>query len=342
MKLYKSVFILLLVLSFLLLPLKNSYSQDSDDDDFRFNFNMSDGINEFEPLIYFFDLRERETFVQVTNTGSSDSTLHVQIFNVDDNCNENNFFDNYTPNDTHVYNIRDILTNDGNPSGVELPDGAYGLVVILPLEEPFQIIGNMRILDNNGYEYRTNAISGFLFITGDFDRDIQNYSFNFNKKSGVELSDIVGVTIVGGADEVEAADIVNIYQKFDVDIINNNEVPLSCRDVIFSCVDEDNPRLEELLETGEASVASFEYGINEAIPHSKGGEVLCPGNNIDEGHVILRNEPIDTQFGFLEFYGFVGLNNGNKRGSFDSFWNGNFCFDSLLNDFVCLGLDPWW
>ena len=33
-------------------------------------------------------------------------------------------------------------------------------------------------------------------------------------------------------------------------------------------------------------------------------------------------------------------NDSNKRGSFDSFWNGNFCFDSLLNDFVCLGLDP--
>jgi len=49
--------------------------------------------------------------------------------------------------------------------------------------------------------------------------------------------------------------------------------------VIFACVDEDNPRVEELLEfvanntQGSASVASFEYGINNAIPHSKGGDM---------------------------------------------------------------------
>ena len=55
--------------------------------------------------------------------------------------------------------MRDILTNDGNPSGVVLPDGAYGFVSILPFgEEDADIIGNMRILDENGYEYRTNAI----------------------------------------------------------------------------------------------------------------------------------------------------------------------------------------
>jgi len=67
-------------------------------------------------LIGFFDLRDRETFIQVTNI-DEDSTghnIHIQIFNVANNCNENNFFDFYTPNDTHVYNLRDITTNDGN------------------------------------------------------------------------------------------------------------------------------------------------------------------------------------------------------------------------------------
>jgi len=87
-----------------------------------------------DKLLAFFDLRDRETFIQITNTGvdlrtdsddddeddrSGDNiTLHIQIFNVDDNCNENNFFDVYTPADTHIYNMRDILTNDGTPSGV--------------------------------------------------------------------------------------------------------------------------------------------------------------------------------------------------------------------------------
>jgi len=93
-------------------------------------------------LVYFFDLRERETYIQFTYPDASlfesviqgptglDATAHVQIFNVNNNCNENNFFDVYTPRDTHVYNMRDIQTNDGNPSGVVLPDDAYGMVVI--------------------------------------------------------------------------------------------------------------------------------------------------------------------------------------------------------------------
>ena len=77
-----------------------------------------------------FDLRERESYIQITNIDASSQNLHVQIYNVGNLCNENDFFDLFTPNDTHIYNLRDILTNDGNPSGVDLPDDAYGIVVI--------------------------------------------------------------------------------------------------------------------------------------------------------------------------------------------------------------------
>jgi len=128
-----------------------------------------------------------------------------------------------------------------------------------------------------------------------------------------------------------------IFTPFDVDIVNNNEVLFSCRDVIYSCVDEDNPLLEELLSiAGTASVASFEYGINNAIPHSIGGELLCPGNTITEGSVLLRAEAYPNTVEFEDlfeslnafiapfFAGYVGLNNGNGRGSFDSFWIFNF------------------
>ncbi|MCH6574106.1 MAG: putative sulfate/molybdate transporter, partial [Bacteroidetes bacterium] len=81
-------------------------------------------------LFYVFDLRDRETFLQFTYQDDFELGLplraHVQIFDVSNNCNENNFFDTFTPNDTHIYNMRDIQTNDGNPSGVVLPDDAYG------------------------------------------------------------------------------------------------------------------------------------------------------------------------------------------------------------------------
>jgi len=111
---------------------------------------------------------------------------------------------------------------------------------------------------------------------------------------------------------------VNIWSDFDIDIYDLNEVPFSCRNVIFACTDQNNPQLEALPEeSGDASVASFEYGINEAILHSKDGELLCPINVISAGIVglIFINNGISFNDA-LTF--FAGLNNGNGRGSMDS------------------------
>jgi hypothetical protein len=281
-------------------------------------------------LVSFFDLRDRESFVQITNTGTIDEKLHVKIFNVNDNCNENNFFDNFTGNDTHVYNMRDITTNDGNPSGVVLPANAYGIVVVTVVDNAGSIItdrvmiGNFRVIDNSGYEYRTNLF-GLSPDRNPSEILGSEFTFNFNKEGGVNFSDIIGFTLdcfVCG--EVGAADIINAWALFDVEIMDLNENVFSCRNVIFACTDQDNPRLEELLEVvGDASVASFEYGINSAIPHSKGGELLCPGNTIEEGFVGLDWIVGSGHAGGM----FVGLNNGNGRGSMDSFWIMNPFFD---------------
>ncbi len=321
--------ILFLVLSVSLFPINNSIAGavtaitgSGTDNDFT----------GFNTLFYFFDLRERETFLQLTyNDGFGlglNGIAHVQIFNVANICNENDFFDNYTINDTHVYNMRDIQTNDGKPSGVVLPDGAYGIVAITVLTTNIgsnTFFGNFRVIDNNGYEYRTNAqyISAGVADSNDF-----KYHFNFNQVGGVTLSDVVGITVNRLSDpdffiNYQATNVTEAFNPFDIDIVNNNEVIFSCRNVIFACIDEENPRLKELLElSGEASVASFEYGINNAIPHSKGGELLCPGNTISEGVVILS--PLPQPIGpepFPNFLGYIGLNNGNGRGSMDSFWS---------------------
>ena len=292
-------------------------------------------------LIVPFDLRDRESFFQITNVDSSSQTVHVQIYNVGNLCNENNFFDVYTPSDTHIYNLRNILTNDTNPSGVVLPDDAYGIIVASvpqPQEEIeffAPIIGNIRMADNLGYEYRTNAITNSS-IEIPFDQDNPRAYFNYNSESGVVLSDVFGIAIstesvAPGVQEATLDNVLATWVAVDVDIINNNEVLFSCRDVVFACVDENNPLIEEILvlassdfgpgDRSSASVARYEYGINNAIPNSKGGELLCPGNNIPEGEVILTIENIgsDTQAA----YGYVGLNNGNGRGSFDSFFTDN-------------------
>ena len=274
-------------------------------------------------LTGFFDLRDRESYIQITNSGATAQTVHIQIFNVGNLCNENNFFDLYTPSDTHTYNLRDIITNDGNPSGVVLPSDAYGIVVATYVDGPndfdLDLIGNLRIEDNNGYEYRTN-LNGI----GEFPQDVSEdvFTFNFNTLGGVTLSDVVGIgvdqNVSGGEVTVSPLDT---YAAFDIDIYNTNEVPFSCRDIIFACIDDNSPLVESLLEqVGVGSVASFEYGINNAIPHSKGGELLCPGNVISDGLVVLRPE----DFAHENFVGYVGLNNGNGRGSMDSFWFDNF------------------
>ncbi len=270
-------------------------------------------------LFYFFDLRDRETFIQLTSVDTSDGTLHVQIFDVSNNCDENNFFDTYTPADTHVYNMRDIVTNDGNPSGVVLPDNAYGFVSIINFFGGTDIIGNFRILDDEGYEYRTNAVNIFGGESG-WAQFNPNITFNYNTNGDISLSDVVGITFVSNG-EISAADILDIWAAFDVDILNKDEVIFSCRNVIFACADQDNPLYEELLdESGDASVASFEYGINNAIPHSRGGELLCPGNTISEGFVTLNLIGAEILGNFI---GYIGLNNGNGRGSMDSMWYSN-------------------
>ena len=354
MKKLSKILIIFLALTLCLISVKNSFAgigggnlitwPESD------SSNLDSFVDEFSSIFYIFDLRERETFIQLTYPDAVSSGLpaiaHIQIFDVANNCNENNFFDAYTINDTHVYNMRDIQTNDGNPSGVVLPDGAYGIVAVtmyaveggIPAEVAGHF-GNLRILDNNGYEYRTNAQGAWESDGGD--EEINNqifYSFNFNQQSGVSLSDVVGITLWPVEFEqfnIEwvALPVQGTFSPFDVDIYDLNEVPFSCRDIIFSCVDEDNPLLEELLAiAGTANVASFEYGINNAIPHSKGGELLCPGNNIGEGTVLLRPEAYPDTEAFADivvsidpvnepvFFGFVGLNNGNGRGSMDSLW----------------------
>ena len=287
-----------------------------------------------DSLFGFFDLRDRETFIQVTNvdTTAPGNNVHIQIFDVSNNCNENDFFDFYTINDTHIYNLRDIVTNDGTPSGVVLPEGAYGVFIASSEgsnqdgDIDMELTANLRIIDNNGYEYRTNLqgeddSSSNVNFLGDIT------TFNFNSENGVILSDIVGIPFDDdGPDPTEQLvdNILEIWDNFNVDIYDLNEVPFSCRNIVFACVDQEHPLLEELLEEvsdsgGSSSVASFEYGINEAIPHSKGGELLCPGNQITDGFVRLerlaRGDDTDDEGIY-----FIGLNNGNGRGSIDAFW----------------------
>ena len=332
------LFFITLLLTIGFTGINNSYADHE-----RIPETDSGAISQFS----FFDLRDRETYIQVTNTANPELiegvgdvdltapiTLHVQIWDVDNDCTENNFFDVYTPRDTHTYNMRDIQTNDGSPSGVVLPDGAYGIVAVSIINdegnidnEDHVLIGNLRIIDDSGYEYRTNT-SGWDNVSEHQTDDL--WTINFNTNEGVSLSDVIAITVndlssFRNEPEFELA-ILDAWILFDIDIFDNNENVFSCRNVIFACVDEDHPLLEALLEEvsddtdSSASVARIEYGINETIPHSKGGELLCPGNTISEGFVNFNRISDMNETASLTAF-FVGLNNGNGRGSMDSWWS---------------------
>jgi len=130
--------------------------------------------------------------------------------------------------------MRDILTNNGAPSGVVLPDSAYGFVVIsvvdsnLVIDEDARIlVGNFRILDDLGYEYRAN--SGGQVHLGAQQPDRRDWYFNFNTLAGVTLSDVVAINVSRDDDfsqnepSVEV-NILDAWKSIEVDIFNINAV----------------------------------------------------------------------------------------------------------------------
>ncbi len=265
-------------------------------------------------LYSFFDLRDRESFIQVTSPNSQ-TTVHFQVFDVGNLCTENNFFDTYTPNDTHVYNMRDIQTNNGNTSGISLPEDAYGFVVVtavpgigLQADQEAEIIGNFRIIDGSGYEYRTNSLGPDIFL----ENESGSYNFNFNQAEGVNSSDVIGITLNNiTSGEVSAA---GSSLLFNTTLYNDNEVPFSCSDTVFSCTAD-----------------TFEYGINNALPSSKNKADVCGSNNIQEGIVVLD---LISNNSTEAFAGYVGLNNGNGRGSMDSMWTENIFETEPMEELV--------
>jgi len=275
------------------------------------------------------------------------ATFHIQIFDVSRDCVENNFLDFYSELDTHVYNLRDIKRNDKTPNTVILPDGAYGFFIVNNTDisgnniSDKVLIGNMRIVDNSGYEYRTNMIGPENNRHFRVQGGRPNAYFNFNTSGDVTLSDIIGFQTDINDDLHHMSNIRDTYATWKVEIVGLNEDVSSCRNITYACTNQDNPLLPILLErladkgNKEASqVASVEYGINEAIPSSKDAPLLCPGNTVSQGWVRLQLEEDGDNVDRPKTL-FIGLNNGNGRGSMDVF-QADTCLDAGDHDRNCL------
>jgi len=149
-------------------------------------------------IVAFFDTRDgRESFIQVTNTSTAGITIHVQLFDVNSpflECEECNFDDSLTANDTHVYNIQDLKTNGNVPVCTGLTKPTHGFMVVsVTGGEDFSLIGMFRIIDvTNGYEYRTNTAGESLFTFAGFFNIV-----NFNEKiRDLQMSGILHLLIL--------------------------------------------------------------------------------------------------------------------------------------------------
>ncbi|MEZ4548465.1 MAG: hypothetical protein R3B51_12465 [Thermodesulfobacteriota bacterium] len=236
-------------------------------------------------LIYYYDQLGRETFVQVTNTSDSFLSIHVQVFEADQFCNEVDFDDLLTPGETVVY---DMAALPGNP---DLTD-SYGFVAItLDTTDSFvsgALIGSFRIIDSEGYEYRTNAASSDVgeqdpFIPGQFEN-----ALNFNNVNDPAFADVVGITYV------DLLDGRNVYASPGVGtqfgaigsgdqnlIFDHAENFNSCSPVTFAC-DPD----------------SINLGIDNSVPNTQGFARICNTSKL-EGDAL----PVDSGWLLLPFIG---------------------------------------
>jgi hypothetical protein len=112
----------------------------------------------------------RNTYVQLTNDFPVGTAVHVVM--LDENCIEvKNFCDFYTGFDTHVYDLGDLVTNDGQtPSDGPLQDHE-GLMTITAVDE----------CPSPGLAIDHNALAATVQIQSDIDE----YGFNAYHRFGV-------------------------------------------------------------------------------------------------------------------------------------------------------------
>ncbi len=114
----------------------------------------------------------RNTSVQVTNSNVNDSiNVHVRI--LDANCVEiRNFCDAYTPGDTHVYDLGNLVSNAGAPIADENLQGKEGILVVTSVNgcpnpdeaiEHDYLTGQTVIVDSQDYMYGVNMYARQAF-----------------------------------------------------------------------------------------------------------------------------------------------------------------------------------
>ncbi len=187
----------------LLEPIDNGFPMDASARDFDFGGFINALLQGARPtnqvgaqLITWWSQKDnRNTYVQVTNYnggpeedifGTLFVNVHVRI--LDENCVEvRNFCDTFTEGDTHVYNLGDLVTNDGQTPDDTILQGKEGFMVVTAVDDcpsPDQAIdynflaGTMYMLDNSfDYLYGINTYARAGLCFPDIENRISNGSF---------------------------------------------------------------------------------------------------------------------------------------------------------------------
>ncbi|MEM7008605.1 MAG: hypothetical protein AAF462_05650, partial [Thermodesulfobacteriota bacterium] len=225
-------------------------------------------------------------------------------------CEEIDFFDEYTGFDSHIYDLSNIQANTGIPTGVApMPDGTFGFVAITVVNAAGDtsvstpvLQGSFRIIDDAGYEYRSNPV-GLRSASGP---QADTYYFDFDSLGPSTFSEIIGIPIIWTAPNfgIPIAG-QNVGAKFNPFIVNENSIVNSCTPTTFTC-----------------SSSGMSKGINNIYRNTKDNSRLCV-TTTSKGFFNLEDPgPGSLPAGVSQaqaFIGFIGLNNGSNIGSMESF-----------------------
>ena len=230
-------------------------------------------------LVFYYDNYANDPFVQITNTDDTTGVwIHVQIFRSNDDsatevpiiCDERDFIDFLTPNDTHMYdlgianfpkNTGEAETTPGELTSVDLsePDNTAGFILITPVvsEADLSAISFQHLIGSatdESFGYRLNAMGrdAVDFTTGEILPDgtvldgvtgglvviqPEELLFDFLTFSSTEEADVIGIAFQDnyGAPGLLGYNVTPASATWTSFIFDFKEDPTSCGNRNVNC-----------------------------------------------------------------------------------------------------------
>jgi len=229
-------------------------------------------------LIYYYNLAQGgvqepdENHIQVTNVNDTDGTwIHVQVFRSYDpdgdgsaalvTCDERDFIDFLTPNDTHVYELDDHTTKNENEAqesvSIDLtsPTPTEGFIVITP------------IVSDSDF-----SAKAFPYLIG-ASNHIGNFSFNAMGRSAVDLS--TGEKVADGTPLDGTTNGFVLLQPSELEFNFEADAQADIAAITFKDVYGDPGLQGYSVEPGDSTWTPFLFDWKEAVTSCGTKEISC-------------------------------------------------------------------